>query len=233
MAATFGPLPLAWNAQDCSENVSFSKDGYTAFFHCDCECYSQGHAAVRCQSGFSSGEHWWEVCFVEPPIGTSVEVGVATGQAKVHSTGLKQLNLVGCDRQGWSLNYKGKLHHNGQKRDYCPPFYAKNTVIGCYLNLIEGTLSFSVNGVDQGIAFTDIDAHHGPLYPIVSSSACGVELEIRLHRYRLPTLEDFSRKTILRSLLHSDTSNILVLPLPLIIKKRIAERRRQIEDSKR
>lgn len=222
------PLALVWNAQDCSESVSFSKDVSTAFFHCDSECFNQGHAGVRSQAGFSTGEHWWEVCFVEPPFGTSVEVGVATAQAKVHASGLKKLNLIGCDQHGWSLSYKGTVCHDGLKRAFCSPFYAKNTVIGCYLNLNEGTLSFAINGVDQGIAFAGIDTRDGPLFPAASSSACGVELEIRAYRRRLPALEQLCNKAILRSC--CDASRILLLPLPNAIKKTVAEKKKQLQD---
>lgn len=49
--------------------------------------------------------------------------------------------------------------------------YGLGDVVTLCLDYSSCTLEFFLNGVSQGIAFNDIDASHGPLYPAVSLHA--------------------------------------------------------------
>lgn len=46
-------------------------------------------------TGFTHGEHYWEIEFLEPPYGTSVMVGVGTQNAPLHAGDHQFINLVG------------------------------------------------------------------------------------------------------------------------------------------
>ena len=41
------------------------------------------------------GEHNWEIIFLEPPVGTSVMVGVGTQRSQLHMENYNFVNLVG------------------------------------------------------------------------------------------------------------------------------------------
>ena len=57
--------------------------------------YLSVFAGVRGTKGFEEGEHYWEVEFVEAPIGTSVMVGVGTQRALLHTDNYQFVNLIG------------------------------------------------------------------------------------------------------------------------------------------
>ena len=50
--------------------------------------------------------------------------------------------------------------------------FKKEGVLGCYLNMNKGTLSFSLNGELMGTAYNDPKLKNGPLYPAVSLLHC-------------------------------------------------------------
>ena len=65
--------------------------------------------------------------------------------------------ISGKDNQSWGLTYKGTIWHNGVSHKYCEPFYEPKTVIGCHLNLYDGTLTFYKNGQNLGVAFRGLN----------------------------------------------------------------------------
>ena len=52
-------------------------------------------SGVRGTKGFVYGEHNWEIIFLEPPVGTSVMVGVGTQRSQLHMENYNFVNLVG------------------------------------------------------------------------------------------------------------------------------------------
>jgi len=52
-------------------------------------------AGVRGTEGFVYGEHYWEIIFLEPPVGTSVMVGVGTQRSVLHTENYNFVNLIG------------------------------------------------------------------------------------------------------------------------------------------
>ena len=50
---------------------------------------------VRGTKGFTEGEHYWEVVFLEPPCGTSVMVGVGTENVVLHRSNFEYVDLIG------------------------------------------------------------------------------------------------------------------------------------------
>lgn len=64
------------------------------------------------------------------------------------------LNL-GTSSNGYGFGGTGKKCNGGKFLDYGTK-YSVGDVIGCSLNLVEGSISFSKNGVDLGIAFNNV-----------------------------------------------------------------------------
>ncbi|XP_074116271.1 SPRY domain-containing SOCS box protein 3 isoform X4 [Cotesia typhae] len=99
--------------------------------------------------------------------GTDVMVGVGTAKANINERD-KFLSLLGQDRESWGLSYRGKIHHDGEIKDYSEPF-AQGNIVGLHLDTWKGTLQFFINNKPFGIAFTGL--HGIELYPIISSTA--------------------------------------------------------------
>lgn len=53
------------------------------------------HTGVRGTKGFTEGEHYWEVVFLEPPCGTSVMIGVGTENVALHRSNFEYIDLIG------------------------------------------------------------------------------------------------------------------------------------------
>lgn len=51
--------------------------------------------AVRGNKGFTDGEHYWEIIFLEPPIGASVMIGIGTNKADLRSNLYQYKDLIG------------------------------------------------------------------------------------------------------------------------------------------
>ncbi len=125
----------------------------------------------------------------------------------------------GHDQQGWGLSYKGSLWHGGMSSHYCQPFYEAQTVIGVHLNLYEGTLTFYINGQCQGIAYQDLNTLNEELYPIISATATGTELEVGTRKCRYLSLQEKCYQTVARNLKRK--ADVEGLPLPPCFKRHL------------
>lgn len=70
---------------------------------------------------------------------------------------------------GWAFYGLGQLRHcdaaNGPKFG---KNFKKQGVLGVFLDMNRGTLSFSIDGEWQGVAFDDEELKKGPIYPAVA-----------------------------------------------------------------
>ncbi|KAH9514410.1 SPRY domain-containing SOCS box protein 3 [Bulinus truncatus] len=205
-----------WDRYSKPQEVLLSSNYEAAYFYIDPVIESTGTVAVRGTKGFADGEHYWEISFLEPPIGTSVMIGVGTKNALLKSKHYQFINLLGQDRESWGLSYKGFIWHNGISKRYCDPFYERHTVIGVLLNMYKGTLTFFKNGASLGEAFSGLCAIKEPLYPLISSTATQTELELGTRTCRYLTLQEKCFSKILNSL--KNTDSIDNLPLPKLMK---------------
>jgi SPRY domain-containing SOCS box protein 3 len=128
------------------------------------------------------------------------------------------LCVAGQDAESWGLSYKGTLWHNGQSRAYCAPFYDRSTVIGVYLDLYRGTLSYFLNGTWLGEAYTNLP-RGTPLYPMISSTADCTELEVVRRSCRYLTLQEKCCLAIAKSL--KESNDAAGLPLPWMLKHQV------------
>lgn len=200
-----------WDTEGKSPDACLSSCHQSVYFHISPLLESQGTAGVRGTRGFTHGEHYWEIEFLEPPYGNSVMVGVGTLNAHLHAGG-QFINLIGMDSESWGLSYKGFLWHNGRSRKYTEPFYDRNTVIGVLLDRTTGTLTFYRNGENLGLAFSDLDQVGAALYPMASSTAPETELQLGLRTSRLSSLQEHCIHTITHCLGRFGHTHLLPLP---------------------
>ncbi|KAG9260980.1 SPRY domain-containing SOCS box protein 3 [Astyanax mexicanus] len=203
-----------WDTEGKSPDACLSSCHQSVYFHISPLLESQGTAGVRGTRGFTHGEHYWEIEFLEPLYGSSVMVGVGTLNARLHAEG-QFINLIGMDTESWGLSYKGFLWHNGRSRKYTEPFYDRNTVIGVLLDRTAGTLTFYKNGKNLGLAFSDLDRVASALYPMVSSTAPETELQLGLRTSRLSSLQEHCIHTITHCLGKLGHTHSLPLPRAL------------------
>jgi SPRY domain-containing SOCS box protein 3 len=200
-----------WDELGKSECVSLSKDQRTACFFENPFTISRGTAAVRGNRPLGLGVSYFEILVREPLYGTAVMIGLGTDAVKLHYENFDYINLVGVDGNGWGLCHKGFLWHNGQHTAYCAPFFDKDIRIGLLFDSYERTIRYFMNGKDLGVAFRNVrsDAADRSLYPIISSTATDVELELVGAFKFIPTLQDLCFRKIRASFKsYSD------LPLP-------------------
>eukprot|EP00347_Sterkiella_histriomuscorum_P003770 403363015 len=88
-------------------------------------------------------------------------------------------------QSGWAI-YNGELRHNSNSSG---PKYGSSVqagdVIGVMLDMVEGTICFSKNGRNWGVAFKDDELKKGELFPAVAPIYSGDSYSIRR-----PTPED-------------------------------------------
>jgi hypothetical protein len=105
----------------------------------------------------TSGLHRWEV-HIDRCISKNIFIGVCTADIRVD-------NYCGCDRNGWAfLANKAMWHNKSKSKTYGELFRTGDSVL-VTLDLDNGTLSYSLNGLDLGIAAEGLI---GPLYPAFS-----------------------------------------------------------------
>lgn len=124
----------------------------TTFKHGLCELRGQSNFGTATVFGCcaTSGKWYYEVRLITDGV---IQIGWADGTFAANSeTG----DGVGDHVRSWSYDGNRQLKWtNGQEREYGTP-WEKNDVIGCMLDLDEGTIAFSKNGEAMEVAFDGI-----------------------------------------------------------------------------
>ncbi|XP_048858219.1 ATP-dependent RNA helicase DDX1 [Brienomyrus brachyistius] len=123
------------NPYDRSPAFAISADG----FCCQSREVKEWHGC-RTTKAVTKGKYYYEVSCHDQGL---CRVGWSTGQASLD---------LGTDRHGFGFGGTGKKSHNKQFDSYGEEF-TMHDVIGCYLDLDNGYVSFSKNGKDLGLAF--------------------------------------------------------------------------------
>ncbi|KAM7445988.1 ATP-dependent RNA helicase ddx1 [Porites harrisoni] len=106
-------------------------------------CQSRNHfkwQGCRSTLGVKQGMYYYEATVTDEGL---CRVGWATDLASLD---------LGTDKQGYGFGGTGKKSFGRQFETYGEPFGINDT-IGCYINLDNGSIKFSKNGVDLGKAF--------------------------------------------------------------------------------
>lgn len=117
-------------------------------------------------TGFNSGQHYWEI-IPDARTENELKIGVTTTTAF-------DLNTAFCDHIfGFAYYGLGQLRYNSNASG---PQYGKRLkkegVLGVFLNMDKGHLSFSLNGQNMGVAFDNVSLKKGPIYPAVALLHC-------------------------------------------------------------
>jgi hypothetical protein len=119
--------------------------------------YSHANKSIRTNVGKTRGKWYWEVKLNSGS--PAFYLGIANSSYPIGSS--QNLN------QNWRVAYGSNGYKYPANVSYGPAWVISD-VIGINLDLDIGTLSFTRNGVDLGIAFSDIKAL-GEVYPVIGA----------------------------------------------------------------
>lgn len=172
------PNEWRWDKMAKSECVSLSEDGKTAYFFDNPYTISRGTAGVRGSKPVGEGIFYFEVKTNETLYGTAVMIGFGSGLTRLHYDNFEYVNLIGMDTLSWGMCHKGNLWHAGRHRPYCEPIFERDNRIGALINTYDQTIRFFLNDQDLGLAFSNVNVPGKYLFPIISSTATDIELEL-------------------------------------------------------
>jgi len=97
------------------------------------------------------GRWYWEVKILKPTVDQdTVTIGIATSS---HNLG----SWVGSTPHSWAWwTHEGTRYTNDTENFYGPASLNDGDVVGVLLNVIDHTLSFTLNGVNLGVAYSDL-----------------------------------------------------------------------------
>ncbi|ETO67154.1 hypothetical protein F444_15865 [Phytophthora nicotianae P1976] len=140
---------IGGNEEDATASVG------TTFKHGLCELRGRGNfgtATARHCCALTKGKWYYEVRLVTAGV---VQIGWADSTFEANSeTG----DGVGDHERSWAYDGARQVKWNGGKDEQyaTDDSWSKNDVIGCLLDLDEGTVSFTQNGVELGVAFRNV-----------------------------------------------------------------------------
>lgn len=124
---------------------------------------------------FITGSNYWELR-LDKSATAYLFIGVATRDADLTT-------FLGGDGNGWGFIGDRALYHQRTKVKAYGERFGQGDTIGVTLNMDHGTLSFSKNGQDLGVAF---DGLAGGLYPAVAFYNQGQRLSLVPSAFRCP-----------------------------------------------
>lgn len=154
------PFPKKWSAKDKFTFIGLSVDDLKVQYkglgktHRDAASVRANHSIPA-----SCGVYYFEAKIISKGRDGYMGIGLS-------AQGVNLNRLPGWDKQ--SYGYHGDDGHSfcssGTGRPYGPTF-TTGDVVGCCVNLVDGSCFYTKNGVNIGIAFRDLP--NIPLYPMV------------------------------------------------------------------
>lgn len=152
------PTKFKWKKLKSESQVEISDDGKSCFLKEELYIFR----SVLGDQPFSEGVHYWEL-HIDPRTENEIKVGVSLSDSF-------DLKSAFCDyKTGFGYYGLGQLRtgSNSEGPTYGKKF-KKEEVIGIFLNMTEGILSFSVDKEYCGVAFKSDELKQGPIWPAVS-----------------------------------------------------------------
>ncbi|OQS05252.1 HECT E3 ubiquitin ligase, partial [Thraustotheca clavata] len=148
-----GVVPFTLDKKKCrSSTLTFSDDGLSVSYS-----GNETWRMVLGSEGFSVGRHKWQIR-IEKSSSAYLFLGVASKRANLES-------FLGADENSWGYIGDGALYYQRNRFKTYGDTFGEGDILGLDLDCEQGTLSFSKNGVDLGIAFDNIV---GELFPAVA-----------------------------------------------------------------
>lgn len=136
---------FCWDKLNSSKEIHFSQDCRHAFLF-ESNYLFRTMVANR---PFMDGCHYWEI-IADARTEHELKIGVSLQQKF-------SVNNAFCDYEfGFAFYGMGQLRHgsNADGKKFGVPF-KKRGILGIYLDMDKGTLTFSIDGICYGVAFED------------------------------------------------------------------------------
>ncbi|XP_013389065.1 ran-binding protein 9 [Lingula anatina] len=163
------PLPRSWSPKDKYNFIGLSQNNLRVHYKGVGKTHKDA-ASVRAMHPIpaSCGIYYFEVKIISKGRDGYMGIGLS-------AQGVNMNRLPGWDKH--SYGYHGDDGHSfcssGNGQPYGPTF-TTGDVVGCCINLIDNTCFYTKNGVNLGVAFTDLP---GNLYPTVGLQTPGEVVE--------------------------------------------------------
>lgn len=144
---------LAFDRKRCRSSLLVFSDDATSVAYSGNEVWR----TVFATESFATGTASWEVC-VEKSSSSYLFVGVGTQRASTDA-------FLGADDHSWGYIGDKALYYQRNRVKAFGDVFGEGDCIGVMIDCERGTLSFSKNGVDLGVAFESIV---GEVYPAVA-----------------------------------------------------------------
>jgi hypothetical protein len=145
---------VTWNPAKKGENIGLTGGNLIATNTQALNDWDSVHAT----GSASTGKKYYEVVLNNMPFDGDFMVGVATAVAGV-------ISYLGSDVYSWAWQFGGTTtakHTGAVQGVYGTTGVTTNDVVGVLLDLATGELSFTLNGVSQGVAYSGLT---GTLFP--------------------------------------------------------------------
>lgn len=157
-----------WNSESKSEGIKLSDNQRSLLFPCSFLRHTS--SGVRGTKILNGACHYWEIdvsSWKWKPRASSIErvtmLGIGTNKARLDVRNFTK--LMGQDENSWGLTTDGFLWHADVCKPYFPFHWTNSTKpirhfftfyrsIGIYFDGIAGTLTYYLDGVCLGVAFT-------------------------------------------------------------------------------
>jgi hypothetical protein len=152
------PVSFRWDDKFCGTNIILSDQGFVAYLKENSYVFK----TVLGNQAFNEGIHYWEI-HADPRTENELKIGIALKKDF-------EPNSAFCDFEfGYAYYGLGQLRHgsNANGNAYGKKF-KKEGVLGVCLNMVKGTLSFSLDGAYFGVAFQNEQFKKGPIWPAVA-----------------------------------------------------------------
>lgn len=154
----------------CGPSIDISENGLSATFSS-----SESWSTVLGNVGLMVGKNSWEIHIERSPT-AYLFVGIATKDANLST-------FLGGDDHGWGYIGDRALYHKRNKVKLYGERFGQGDTVGVTLDMDEGTLSFSKNGEDLGVAIQNLS---GVLFPAVAFYNRGQQVSLLPHSFSLP-----------------------------------------------
>jgi len=159
-----------WDANKKGMNIEVSNNQKTIFLKED----SFSFRSILGDQPMLGGIHYWEI-HADNRTENELKIGVSLTKDFDLNTSFSDYEF------GFAYYGIGQLRHgNNSSGDLYGKRFWKEGVLGVFLNMNKGTLSFALDGIDMGVAFRDESLKRGPIYAAVSLlhlAGCTLETE--------------------------------------------------------
>lgn len=143
-------VPIRWDVNRCSEALAISEEG-TTITHVN----------------FFDDPHLVGVLATTPNrLNFKIRIRNSFGSfAFGHAKGAT-FNVDRVVGRGWFLRNDGCVCHDGHWQPFCPKLKDQD-VVTVYMNTSTSAISFEVNGIHHGVAYTDVNKGNSCILPCV------------------------------------------------------------------